>query len=159
MTNILSEKSLAKLDRVDPQLVRVVKRAIGISKVDFKVVEGVRSRDTMWEYWGKGRTAAQCAAAGVPVKYAKPTLAKITWLKNPLMSNHRIMADGFGKAVDLLPAPFDWAEGPQWKLLNDAMEEAARLEGVDIRWGRDWDQDGIIGEKGETDGPHWELVL
>lgn len=159
MTYSLSAASLAKAAGIDPKLMRVLKRAITITKVDFKVVEGVRSRDTMWAYWGKGRTVAQCTAAGVPAKYAKPTLPKVTWLKNPLMSNHRIMADGFGKAIDLLPAPYDWKEGPQWKLLNDAMQEAARLEGVNIRWGRDWDQDGIIGEKGETDGPHWELVL
>ena len=36
--------------------------------------------------------------------------------------------------------------------------EAARIEKVRVRWGRDWDEDGVIGEKGETDGPHFELV-
>lgn len=153
----LSAASLANLEGVDPKLVRVVKRAITNTGVDFKVIEGVRSRETMWAYWGKGRTAAQCTTAGVPAQYAKPALPKVTWLKNPLGSNHRILANGFGGAVDLLPAPYDWKEGPQWKLLWKAMMDAAEIEGVKIRWGRDWNRNGVTEEKGETDGPHFEL--
>jgi peptidoglycan L-alanyl-D-glutamate endopeptidase CwlK len=42
--------------------------------------------------------------------------------------------------------------------MADAMFAAAKELNIKIRWGRDWDQDGIIGEKGETDGPHFELV-
>ncbi len=29
---------------------------------------------------------------------------------------------------------------------------------VHIRWGRDWDEDGVIGEAGENDSPHFEKV-
>jgi len=158
MTYRLSRKSEGNLVGVHPRLVAVVRRAIQISKIDFMVIEGVRSKERMWENWGKGRTTAQCRAAGVPVHYAKPGLNKVTWLANPLNSNHRIMADGYGHAVDLLIAPYNWAEGPGWKQLNDAMMAAARELNVKIRWGRDWDGDGKIGEKGETDGPHFELV-
>lgn len=158
MTYSLGAQSRANLIGVHPDLARVVVRAIGISKIDFKVIEGVRSKERMWENYGKGRTVAQCAAKGVPAKCAKPGLNKVTWLNDPLASNHRIMADGFGHAVDLLIAPYDWKEGPGWKLMNEAMMEAARIERVKIRWGRNWDGDEKIGEKGETDGPHFELV-
>lgn len=158
MTYSLGAQSLAKLKGVHPDLVRVVKRAINIARVDFKVIEGVRMKERMWENYGKGRTAAQCAAKGVPTKYAKPGAAKVTWLNDPLMSNHRVMPDGYSHAVDCLIAPYDWEEGPGWKLMNDAFMEAARIENVKVRWGRNWDGDDKIGEKGETDGPHFELV-
>ena len=158
MTYRLSKASEKNLEGVHPKLVAVVRRAIQITKVDFKVIEGVRSKERMWENWGKGRTAAQCRAAGVPEKYAQPGLAKVTWLANPLNSNHRVMADGYGHAVDLLPAPYDWTEGPKWKLMADAMIAAGKELGTPVRWGRDWNRNGIPGEKGETDGPHFELV-
>jgi peptidoglycan L-alanyl-D-glutamate endopeptidase CwlK len=38
------------------------------------------------------------------------------------------------------------------------MMQAAREQGTALRWGKDWDGDGVPGEKGETDSPHWELV-
>ena len=40
----LSKKSLSKLEGVHDDLVRVVKRAIEITQVDFTVLEGVRSK-------------------------------------------------------------------------------------------------------------------
>lgn len=158
MTFRLSNASLAKLDGVHPDLVRVVKRAITISKIDFKVIEGVRSREQMMINYGKGRTASQCMAKGIPARYAQPGAAKVTWLANPFNTKHAIQADGYSHAVDCLIAPYNWAEGPGWKLMYEAFMEAARIEKVRIRWGRDWDEDGKIGEKGETDGPHFELV-
>lgn len=35
---------------------------------------------------------------------------------------------------------------------------AAQIEEVRVRWGRDWDEDGVIKEKGGTYSPHVELV-
>ena len=52
-------------------------------------------------------------------------------------------------------------EARGWGFATEAVQAllaAAAAEGVRIRWGKDWDQDGIAGEKGETDGPHFELV-
>jgi peptidoglycan L-alanyl-D-glutamate endopeptidase CwlK len=154
----LGAQSLARLKGVHPQLARVVQGAIEKTKQDFMVLEGVRSKETMWEYWGKGRTASQCRAAGVPEKYAKPGLAKVTWLNNPLGSNHRIMADGFGHAVDLCPFPVDWNDAAKFDAIADAMFAAAKELGVKIRWGADWDQDGNPRERGETDSPHFEVA-
>lgn len=154
---VLGNASIDRLIGVHPHLIRVVKRAITITPVDFKVIEGLRPPERCYENFGKGRTAAQCVAAGVPARYSKPSLAKVTWLKDPLNSKHCKQADGLSHAVDLLVAPYDWKEGPQWKQMASAVLAAARLEGVSIRWGRDWDRDGIVGEKGETDGPHFEL--
>lgn len=153
----LTARDMSRLALVHPSLVAVVVEAARISTVPFMVVEGVRPKEKMWENWGKGRTVAQCKAAGVPEIYAKPFAAKVTWLANPLNSNHRLREDGFGRAVDLLPAPYDWKDSEPFNAVAAAMLKAASAKKVPIRWGKDWDRDGITGEKGETDSPHFEL--
>lgn len=134
MAFALSKTSLARLEGVDPKLVAVVKRAIQITAVDFMVVEGVRTLARQKQLYAQGRT--------VPGKI-------VTWT---LKSKH---IDGL--AVDLLPAPYDWKDHAPFALVNKAMMQAAGELGVGLRWGRDWDRDGVAGEKGETDSPHWEL--
>lgn len=108
--------------------------------------------------YGKGRTAAQLQAKGIPAGYARPNDPKVTWLNNPFMSNHRIMPDGYGHAVDLAPWPIDWNNSRRFQTLAGVMMRAALDESVHIRWGKDWNENGKYEEKGETDGPHFELV-
>lgn len=167
MSYVLGHRSLTRLEGVHPDLVRVVKRAIQLSTVDFMVVEGLRSRDQMCINYGKGRTAAQCEAKGVPGRYAQPGLRKVTWLANPFNSKHAKQADGFSHAVDLLPAPYDWKiDDPKstpeiddaFAKMALAMYQAATELNVRMRWGANWDGDTMIREKGETDNPHFELV-
>lgn len=149
---VLSQRSLLRLTGVNPNLVKVVKRAIEISTVDFMVLEGVRSIEQCYINYGKGRTVAQCQAKGVPSKYAKPDEAKVTWLSHPLASKHVS-----GRAVDLVPYPVDWSDLKKFDAIAQAMFIAARELGVVIRWGADWDADGKPREKGEYDSPHFEI--
>lgn len=152
MTYQLSQKSLDKLKGVDERLVKVVKRAIEISPIDFMVLEGVRSKEQCMINYGKGRTAAQCSAKGVPAKYANPSAAKVTWLNNPFASKHYD-----GKAVDLVPYPVDWNDLKKFDVISKAMFAAAKELNVNIRWGADWDKDGKSRERGESDSPHFEI--
>ena len=149
---VLSKLSLCRLEGVDANLIKVVKRAIEITPQDFMVVEGVRTKEQCYINYGKGRTAAQCTAKGVPAKYALPKVAKVTWLNNPLDSKHVT-----GKAVDLVPYPVDWNDLSKFDQMAQAMFAAAKELGVSIRWGADWDNDGNYREKGEYDSPHFEL--
>lgn len=105
----LSQRSLNNLKGVHPDLVRVVKRAILITPVDFVVIEGLR-------------TAKRQAAL---VK------AKASWTMN---SRHLT-----GHAVDLAAwlGTVRW-EWPLYEVLNDAMQEAGDIEGVPIFWGGTW---------------------
>ena len=148
----LSATSLKRLEGVKNSLKDVVLRAIEISEVDFTVLEGVRTKEQAYINYGKGRTAAQLQAKGVPTKYAQPTLAKVTWLNNPLGSKHMT-----GDAVDLAPYPIDWNDLKRFDQVAEAMFKAAKELNVSIRWGADWDNDGIFREKGETDSPHFEI--
>ena len=148
----LSERSLKSLEGVDPDLVKIVKRAIEITEQDFIVIEGLRTKEQMMINYGKGRTVAQLAVHGIPASYAKPKEAKVTWLNNPFASNH-----AKGKAVDIVPYPVDWNDVKKLDKIAKAMFASAKEFGVSIRWGADWDNDGNYREKGETDSPHFEI--
>ena len=152
MTFNLSQKSLDRMNGVDERLQRVVKRAIQLSKQDFMVLEGVRTRQQCMVNYGKGRTIAQCVVKGVPAQYANPNAAKVTWLNNPFASKHVS-----GKAVDLVPYPVDWNDLKKFDTIAQAMLQAAKELGVPVRWGADWDGDGKPRERGESDSPHFEI--
>lgn len=134
MTYSLSQKSLDRLTGVNPRLVDVVKRAIEITTQDFMVLEGVRSQARQDELYAQGRT--------------KPGPI-VTWVKVGTHTN--------GTAVDLVPCPVDWNDLTKFDAISKAMFAAAKELGVKIRWGADWDQDGVARERGESDSPHFEL--
>lgn len=153
MTFVLGPTSLLHLEGVQPALVAVVRRAIELTEQDFTVVEGVRSVEQMCINYGKGRTAAECLAKGVPAKYAQPTLAKVTWLNHPLESKHGKKPDGFGHAVDLAPivnGVIDWNALPRFHAVAEAMLSAAAELNTPIIWGGQW--------ASSPDLPHFELA-
>lgn len=129
MSFSLGTKSREKLKGVHPDLVSVVERAISITKKDFTVLEGLRSKERQ----------AQLFAAG----------------KSKTMNSRHIT----GHAVDLGPWPLNGdfdsdgilniADWDEYYPLADAMKQAAKELGVAIVWGGDW--------KGFPDGPHFEL--
>lgn len=128
-----SNRSINNLKGVHPALVAVVRRALELTTADFIVIEGLRTIDRQRQLYAQGRTA--------PGKV-------VTWTMN---SKH---IDGV--AVDLLPVVGAW-EG-DFAAISKAMMSAAKEQGVTIRWGADWNQNGRPHEKGETDSPHFELA-
>jgi len=140
MAYSLGSKSLEKLRGVEPRLISVVLRAIVLTKQDFSVTCGVRTREEQRKLYAQGRT--------------KPGQV-VTWTLN---SRHFVDADGFGRAVDLAPYPLDWNTPSRFDAIAKAMFQAAKDLGVKIRWGADWDQDGKPRERGESDSPHFELA-
>lgn len=152
---VLSRQSKARLQGVHPALVRVVERAITLTSQDFLVLEGVRTLARQHALYAQGRTTAMCRAAGVEPHLARPLEKQVTWT---LKSRHFAQADGYGHAVDLAPYPVDWNDTGKFDAIAHAMFAAAQLEGVTLRWGRDWNQNGRPGEKGEADSPHFEVA-
>lgn len=136
------KSSLAALKGVHPMLVAVVALALKKSPLDFKVLEGIRTKERQAELYAQGRTKSGNI---------------VTWTMN---SRHFIdNVTGYGHAVDILPEPYDWKDLSHFNAVAMAMFQAAEELGVTIRWGADWDMDGNFREKGETDSPHFELVL
>lgn len=166
MSYTFSNRSRNNLKGVHPHLIAIAERAIAITNQDFMVIHGVRSREECMINYGKGRTADQCAAKGIPASYARPNEAKVTWLKNPFNSKHCKQADGYGHAIDIVPYPVDWTDLSKFDAISKAMFDAEKqliAEGkipahTNLRWGADWDQDGKPRERGESDSPHFEIL-
>lgn len=140
---VLSERSLKNLVGVKDDLVRVVKRAIEISPVDFAVIEGVRTKARQAELVKKGASKT-------------------------MNSKHLT-----GDAVDIVPyvgGKISWNFDDYYPLAK-AMAQAATELGVKVRWGGAWTT--ITGKSGTPqdwvkayragggrflDGPHFELA-
>jgi len=150
MSYNLSQRSLNKLEGVDPSLVAVVKRAIELTKVDFGVVYGMRTIEEQ----------EKLVAAG----------------KSQTMKSKHLE----GRAVDLMAyvdGKGCW-ELNVYDDLCDAMKAAAEELGVAIKWGAAWSEGDIRGYPGTAedammayvdlrrsqgrrpfiDGPHFELI-
>lgn len=109
MTFVLGKKSLERLDGVHPDLVRVVKRAIQLTAIDFTVTEGLRTKERQ----------AQLLKAGA----------------SKTMNSRHIT----GHAVDLAAwvdgIRWDWGLYPKIAI---AMKTAASELDIPIIWGGDW---------------------
>ena len=145
----LSQRSLDRLDGVDPDLIKVVKYAIGVTKVDFGVIEGVRTLEKQKELVAAG------ASKTMNSKHLK------------------------GLAVDLMAYVGGrgcW-ELKVYDDIADAMKQGAIEYGVPIVWGASWhirniaDWEGTMeeamndyidtrrkeGKRPFIDGPHFEI--
>lgn len=110
MTYVLGATSLKRLTGVHPDLVRVVKRAITITDLDFTILEGVRTVARQ----------RQLLAAGAS-----------TTMKSRHITGHAVDLGALvgGKVR------WDW---PLYHRLAAAMKAAAKIENVPIEWGGDW---------------------
>ena len=110
MSIVLGHRSLARLEGVHPDLVRVVKKAAAMSPLDFTVLEGLRTLERQKQLSHIGATKT-------------------------LRSRHLT-----GHAVDLAPmvggtVRWDW---PLYHRLAKIIKEAAVAENVPIEWGGNW---------------------
>ncbi len=110
MAYAFGARSLARLDGVHPDLVRVMKRAIGCSVLDFSIIEGKRTLATQKKYFAAGATRTM---------------------------NSRHLT---GHAVDVAPyvggtIRWDW---PLYHQLAAIIKKTADDEDVPITWGGDW---------------------
>lgn len=113
----LSQKSLNKLVGVDIKLINVVKRALELSPIDFRVLEGLRTleRQSMLVKAGKSQT----------------------------MNSRHITGD----AVDLgalIDGVINW-EWKYYEQIAKAMKQASKELNIPIEWGGDWKtfKDGV----------------
>jgi peptidoglycan L-alanyl-D-glutamate endopeptidase CwlK len=127
----LSERSNNALKGVDKRLQDVVALAIKYATEDFFVNEGLRSKERQALLVKQGASKT--------------------------MNSKHIT----GHAVDLIPVAvkgvIPWNDTKKFDAIGKAMMKAAAELGVKIRWGKDWNGNGIADEK-FVDSPHFELL-
>lgn len=106
----LGATSLSRLKGVHPDLVKVVKRAIELTPIDFTVLEGLRSKERQAQLVAKGasKTMNSYHITGHAVDIAPLVDGKVTW---------------------------DWK---YYNQLAPVIKQAAKEFGVKIEWGGDW---------------------
>ncbi|MFZ7136619.1 M15 family metallopeptidase [Avibacterium avium] len=123
-----SQRSEESLKGVHQDLVKVVRRALQLSSVDFTVIEGVRSKAKQKRLFAQGASKT-------------------------MHSRHLT-----GHAVDIVPYPLDWQDKARFQKISQAMFHAAKELNIPIRWGGDWNQNGKTEDERFYDGPHFELL-
>lgn len=61
-------------------------------------------------------------------------------------------------AVDAAPQPLDWADREQFIYFAGHVMAIAREMGVKLRWGGDWNGNGIVKDEKFQDLVHFEIV-
>lgn len=110
-----SKRSLEKLDRVHPDLVKIAKLAIRRSEVDFGITEGARTLARQKKLFEAGATRT-------------------------MNSRHLTDATGLCYALDVVAyigrrVSWDW---PLYSKIASAMKDAAEDSGLPLEWGGDW---------------------
>ena len=152
----LSTRSKNNLVGVHPDMVAVVERAIELTKVDFGVTYGVRTKAEQEKLVASGRSQT-------------------------MKSKHLIQDTGYSHAVDVVA--YDGSD-VVWEInvyddICDAFKQAAIEKGVAVKWGAAWSEGDIRFYKGNAefhmnryidkrradgrrpfiDGPHFELIV
>lgn len=147
---MLSEASIEKMKGVHPNLIELMKKAIGDSPYDFKIVQGLRTAEYQNSLYQQGRT--------------KPGKIVTKLDGYSRKSNHQAKADGYGHAVDIAVCGHYDGNGNYVKYTTDAemfdnkklveiskhIKAVAKEMGLEIVWGGEW--------KTLCDTPHYELV-
>lgn len=110
-----SQRSLKNLDGVHPDLVKVCKRAIELTSVDFGIIEGCRTIERQKELFaaGKSQTMNSRHLTGKAVDFAAFVDGKVDW-DPPLYGR---IATAFKAAAAELKIPIVW--GGNWHFRDD----------------------------------------
>jgi len=141
------KKSLQKLARCHPDLQKIMKVAISRSKIDFGITEGYRSIARQKELFDEGKSKIDGITKMGKHNY-QPALAADIYIYHPDLETRRKLA-------------YDKKHLSYVAGLVDAVAEELFDKGITtkkIRWGANWDSDGIIDyDQSFDDFPHFEL--
>ena len=149
MTFALSQRSLDNLTGVQPALVAVVKRAIQITKVDFGVVEGVRTASRQAELVASG--ASQTMNSRHLTGHAVDLMAYIGDRSSWELNLYDDIADAMKQAATELNTPIRW--GGAWTV-NDIRKWYGTMQSAMNSY---IDERRKAGRRPFIDGPHFEL--
>lgn len=124
-----SKTSLQRLATCDTRLQDLCLQAINL--FDFTVIEGHRDASKQQALFDQGLSKAR-----------------------PGQSKHNVYPS---MAVDLAPYPIDWQDKERFRYLGGIMVGLAYKMAIPLRWGGDWDGDGVFVDQSLIDLPHFEL--
>jgi len=150
MTYKLSQRSLDKLEGVDERLIAVVKQAITTTKIDFGVIQGIRTLEMQKALVAKG--ASQTMKSKHLTGHAVDLMAYIEGRGSWELNLYDDIGDAMKEAGDTLGVQLRW--GAAWHI-NDLRKwegtmEQAMNSYIDIR--------RSAGRRPFIDGPHWEIM-
>jgi len=123
------KRSKSRMKGIDPRLKEVLDHLIEI--MDVTIIEGVRSAKKQAEYFKNGKSK-------IDGKSKK--------------SQHQK-----GKAVDLAPYPIDWDDRDRMHYMGGMLRGIGHMLGYKLRYGGDWDGDGVTKDNKFDDLVHIEI--
>lgn len=127
--NAFSRRSLDRLKTCDTRLQDVCHAAL--KRMDFAVLCGHRGQEEQNDAFERG-------------------MSKLHW---PNSKHNKTPS----KAVDLAPYPINWQDTDSFKALAMIMIDEARRLHVPLRWGGDFNRNGVYGDDKFQDLPHFEI--
>ena len=134
------QRSRDRLKTCHPAIQAVATRAIELTPVDFTIVHGWRGQEIQDALFESGASK-----------------------KRFPLSKHNHMEDElpWSLAVDFAPiikGDIPWKDTHVFALVAGCFFAAAKERGVTLRWGGDWDMDGLTTDQTFMDWGHLELV-
>ena len=128
--NSFSSTSQKRLGELDLRLQTVLNEAIKLR--DFSIIEGYRGEDRQNRMYREGKS-------------------KLKWPH----SKHNTTPS---RAVDIAPYPIDWGDLDEFRYLAGLVVGIGHALNVPLKWGGDWDQDGVLSNNRFNDLPHIEIA-
>ncbi len=130
----LGHRSCSHLITCDQRLVTIIQTAIKITPIDFTIIEGFRSDADQLKAFEQGRS-------------------HIDGISKKGMHNYRPSL-----AFDAAPYPINWNNKARFYMLAGVILAVASTLHIPLRWGGDWNMNGIFTDQTLHDLPHFELV-
>ncbi len=146
---VLGTRSLQRLKGVHPDLVKVVKRAIQLTGIDFTVLEGLRTVERQRELvrTGASQTLNSRHITGHAVDLGAFVAGAVQWE----WRLYPQIADAVRRAAIETSVPVRWGGG--WFLLNDCTS----LRSIELKVGAYTAERKAQKRPAFLDGPHFEL--
>lgn len=128
--NKYSKASLDKLHTCDQKLQDIFNEVL--HTIDHTIITGFRDAETQNEMYRTGKSQ----------------------LKWPNGKHNSYPS----KAIDAAPYPIDWKDRERATLFAGFVLGIAKAQGINLRWGGDWDQDWEVKDNNFDDLWHFELV-
>jgi len=140
MTFAFGSSSQAKLKTCHPKLIKVAEAAILATPVDFTIVWGFRPETIQNALFDSGASKKRFPNS-----------------KHNFMSNSVKMS----KAIDFAPwirGSIPWKDTHAFAVLAGVFFAEAKRLNIELRYGGDWDRDGLTTDQTFMDWGHMELV-